>query len=248
MESRYAALAREIARDIAGGKHPVGSLLPGELELTERHGVSRSTVRSALQQLQDLGLISRHKRIGTRVEASRPHADYAPSLATLEDLIHFAAEAERRVRTIEEVVADDELAARLGCRPGQRWLLVTTTRSDPHQPERPIACTSVYVDPAYGKAVRQQVRRSTQLVSAIIEQEYGIYATEVDQEIRAIAVPTPIARLLKCDPETPALEITRHYRDPTGRAFEITVSVHPAKHFSYALKLRRRTNGSPIAS
>ena len=118
MESRYAALAREIARDIAWGKHPVGSLLPGEIELTERHGVSRSTVRSALQQLQDLGLISRHKRIGTRVKATRPQTDYAPTLATLEDLIHFAAEAERRVRAIEEIVADDELAARLGCRPG----------------------------------------------------------------------------------------------------------------------------------
>src|SRR5688572_19926951 len=77
MEPRYAALAREIARDIGSGQHPVGSLLPAEVELAELHGVSRATVRSALQQLEALGLISRRKRVGTRVEAARPVTGYA---------------------------------------------------------------------------------------------------------------------------------------------------------------------------
>ena len=74
MEPRYAALARQIAQDITGGQHPVGSLLPGEIELAEQHGVSRATVRMAMRQLQDMGLISRRKRAGTRVEASQPPA------------------------------------------------------------------------------------------------------------------------------------------------------------------------------
>ena len=95
MEPRYAALARQIAQHITEGQHPVGSLLPGEVELAELHGVSRATVRSALQQLQDMGLISRRKRAGTRVEASQPPAGYAPSLGTIEDLVQYAAEAER---------------------------------------------------------------------------------------------------------------------------------------------------------
>ena len=98
VETRYAALAREMALDIAEGRHPVGSLLPGELELAEQRGVSRATVRAALAQLEELGLISRRKRAGTRVEARRPHIDYAPSLTTLEDLVHYAAETVRQVQ------------------------------------------------------------------------------------------------------------------------------------------------------
>ena len=74
MEPRYAALARQIAQHITEGQHPVGSLLPGEVELAEQHGVSRATIRMAMRQLQDMGLISRRKRAGTRVEAGRRRA------------------------------------------------------------------------------------------------------------------------------------------------------------------------------
>lgn len=244
MGPRYASLAREIALDIANGRHPVGSLLPGELLLAEQHGVSRATVRAALKQLQDLGLISRRKRAGTRVEASRPQTEYAPSLTTLEDLVHYAAETKRRVQEVEEIVADDQLAVRLGCRPGQRWLRLLTTRGDPRRPAWPIAATTVYVDPAYGAGVRRDVGRRTQLISTIIEQEYGTYAAEVRQEIRAVSVNVPEALRLGCEPGVPALEVTRHYRDPTGRPFEITISVQPADRFSYVLNLRRLPNGA----
>jgi DNA-binding GntR family transcriptional regulator len=239
MEPRYAALAREIALEIANGQHPVGSLLPNEIEFAEQRGVSRATVRAALRQLQELGLISRRRRAGTRVEATHPRTDYAPSLTTLEDLIHYAAETERRVHEIAEIVADDTLAARIRCRPGQRWLRLLTTRGDPHRPDRPIACTSVYIDPAYGPGVRRRVRDSKELISTIIEQEHGTYATEVRQEIRAVSLSPAVARRLGCEAGAPALEVTRHYRDQTGRSFEITISVQPADRFSYVLSLRR---------
>ena len=247
MEPRYAALAREIALEIANGQHPVGSLLPGEVELAEQRGVSRATVRAALRQLQELGLISRRRRAGTRVEAARPRTDYASSLTTLEDLMHYAAETERRVHEIEEIVADDDLAARIGCRPGQRWLRLLTTRGDPHRRDRPIACTSVYIDPAYGPSVRRHVRRSKELISTIIEQEHGTYAIEVRQEIRAVSVSPAVARRLGCEAGAPALEVTRHYRDQTGRSFEITISVQPADRFSYVLNLRRVPDAASAA-
>ena len=239
VETRYATLAREMALDIAEGRHPVGSLLPGELELAEQRGVSRATVRAALAQLEELGLISRRKRAGTRVEARRPHIDYAPSLTTLEDLVHYAAETVRQVQDMQEIVADDQLAARLGCRPGQRWLRLRTTRGDPHVPSRPIAATTVYIDPAYGPAVRREIGRSRQLISAIIEQAYGTYTAEVRQEIRAVAMTVSMADKLRCEPGSPALEITRHYSDLAGRPFEISISVQPADRFSYVLRLRR---------
>jgi DNA-binding GntR family transcriptional regulator len=238
-EARYAALAREIALDIAERRYPVGSLLPGELELAEQRGLSRATVRAALAQLERLGLISRRKRTGTRVEAVRPTTDYAPSLATLEDLVHYAAETERRVQDMQEIVADEELAARLGCRPGQRWLRLRTTRGDPRDPSRPIAATTVYVDPAYGPAVCREVGSSKQLISTIIEQAYGTYTAEVRQEIRAVAITAGPARALGCEPESPGLEITRHYSDLAGRPFVITISVQPADRFSYVIKLTR---------
>ena len=138
-----------------------------------------------------------------------------------------------------ELVADDELAARLGCRPGQRWLRLRTTRGDPRDPSHPIAATTVYIDPAYGPAVRREVASSRQLISTIIEEAYGTYTAEVRQEIRAVAITAGPARALGCEPGSPGLEITRHYSDPAGRPFVITISVQPADRFSYVIKLTR---------
>lgn len=38
--------------------------------------------------------------------------------------------------------------------------------------------------------------------------------------------------------DTPALRVVRHYRNPAGRAYETSVSWHPADRFTYTLQLR----------
>jgi DNA-binding GntR family transcriptional regulator len=77
----------------------VGSRLPNELELAERYGLSRTTVRSALQHIERLGLVSRRRKLGTTVTAERPPAAYTRSLTTLEDLVQYATEVNRDVLT-----------------------------------------------------------------------------------------------------------------------------------------------------
>ena len=110
-ETRYAQVARDLVAGITSGRFPVGSLLPTELELCERFGTSRHTVRAALRELQALGLVSRRKRIGTRVEATQASGGYNESLASLEDLVQLAATHVRAVQEIDDVVADRSLAA-----------------------------------------------------------------------------------------------------------------------------------------
>src|SRR3954454_3865799 len=102
-ETRYAQVARDLTEGIANGRFPVGSLLPTELELCDHYGASRHTVRTAIRELQDLGLVSRNKKAGTRVEASVPAAGYRQPLTSVEDLIQFGAAHVREVREIAEV-------------------------------------------------------------------------------------------------------------------------------------------------
>ena len=70
-ETRYAQIARNLAEGIGSGRFSTGSLLPSESMLCEIYGASRHTVRAALRELEDLGLISRHKGIGTRSSGHR---------------------------------------------------------------------------------------------------------------------------------------------------------------------------------
>ena len=100
MNARHLDLARELAEGIASGRHPVGSLLPTEFELCEQFGASRYAVRKALDELQELGLISRRKNVGTRVEAARPAAGFTQQVATVGELVQYGAEHERTLRGV----------------------------------------------------------------------------------------------------------------------------------------------------
>nr|WP_253937874.1 GntR family transcriptional regulator [Dickeya dadantii] len=63
-ESLYKRIARELAQDIVSGKYPAGSLFPTEKTLCEVYQASRHTVREALRELTEQGLISRRKAPG----------------------------------------------------------------------------------------------------------------------------------------------------------------------------------------
>lgn len=248
MALKHTDLARELAQGIADGRFPVGSLLPTELELCEHHAASRYTVRLALGELQEQGLISRRKNVGTRVEAARPTAGFRQSLASVEDLAQFGATHVRTVRRVEEVVADLTLAAELGCPGGTRWLRISSLRmndegSGAKKRARPMGWTDVYVDAAYGDLAEQVRKTPEQLVSSLIESRYGRRIAHIRQEISAMAVPAGLAEELQVAPESPALKIVRRYLDADDAMFEVSVTVHPAGRFTYATDLSRAREG-----
>ena len=63
----HSLIAREIGIAIVTGQHPPGSTLPGEVEIAERRGVSRSVVREAIRMLAAKGLVLSKPKTGTRV-------------------------------------------------------------------------------------------------------------------------------------------------------------------------------------
>ncbi|QIX95769.1 FadR/GntR family transcriptional regulator [Cedecea sp. FDAARGOS_727] len=60
-------LAENLAQRILKGEYAVGSILPGEIELGELFGVSRTAVREAVKTLTAKGMLLSRPRIGTRV-------------------------------------------------------------------------------------------------------------------------------------------------------------------------------------
>lgn len=57
-------VADVLGKAIVHGDYPVGGILPSELELCERFGVSRTGVREALKMLGAKGLIAPRRRVG----------------------------------------------------------------------------------------------------------------------------------------------------------------------------------------
>jgi GntR family transcriptional regulator len=69
----WEGLYKHLRERIDSGDLPPNSEVPRELQLAAEHGISRTTVRQALAQLQADGLITRGKgRLGRRVRDQRP--------------------------------------------------------------------------------------------------------------------------------------------------------------------------------
>jgi DNA-binding GntR family transcriptional regulator len=124
LRTRWAIVAKLLAQRIARGEYPVGTVMPNEVDLAEQMGVSRSTVRAALGELQQAGMISRKRNAGTRVESVRPlhgPGSYNQTLATIEDVVQYGAQTDRKVQEIASETTDKALAALLDCPLGQTW-------------------------------------------------------------------------------------------------------------------------------
>jgi len=241
--TRYMALAQALIDDITSGRYAVGALLPTEHELSAHFGLSRHTVREAIRRLSELGLVTRQPGVGTRVRALRSASRYVHSSTGMGELFQYVRDVRLVLAQQVEIIADEELADLLECRPGQAWLKVVGERRVAGE-EQSIALTQVYIDWAY-RDVLKGISAPDLPLYAMIEQHYGIVATEVRQQISAVAIDEESARDLGVEPGTAGLKVVRKYLNAAGELFEVAVNLHPGDRFSHSMTMRLESSAAP---
>ncbi|HYM70661.1 MAG TPA: GntR family transcriptional regulator [bacterium] len=115
----YYQLESVLRDEIVAGRYAAGTLLPTEENLTRRFGVSRITVRRAMERLVSEGLIYRVPGRGTFVGAARPREfrierNPADLMGFDEDIRRLGIRPETRVLRREWVQAPAEVVESLG--------------------------------------------------------------------------------------------------------------------------------------
>lgn len=237
----YLQLAGKLIDGIHSGRFPVGSLLPREIELSAIHKVSRQTVRHAIAELRQKGLVLARKGVGTRVESVKAARRFNYSAQSVAELFAMAAETVMTVRTRTMTVARGKLAAQLGCRSGHRWLRLGCLRTTASE-SSPLCWTDIFVDGRFAPIVQKQdAFRSA--VFGLIEKESGETVVEIQQEIRAVIIGDGEALRIAAIPGSPALEITRRYFGTGRRLLQVSVNTIPADRFFYSVEILR--DGAP---
>jgi GntR family transcriptional regulator len=237
-EARYQLLARQLSASIANATYKVGSTLPSEIELAQHHAVSRSTVRAALDMLETQGLIERRRGAGTTVLAAKTPAGFGQTIGAVDELIQYARDTRRVIRSIKKVIVDIPTAERLGLAPGSAWLRLRGLRIAPQQPHAPICLTDTYIDTRLAE-VRHHLADETSAVCDLLERYHGVRTHSIEQELQGALIDREAATLLGALPGAPALRILRRYSDAAGWIFEFSDSLHPADRFSYRMRLDR---------
>jgi len=220
------------------GTYAIGDALPPEAELCRQFKVSRSTVRTALSQLQGLGLVHRHQGAATRVMATEVAPVYVHSMHATGDLMNFAGRTVRTVHQIEPMIADEAFAAELDSRPGRHWVRVGQSRNVVGE-TRPVAWTDVYIAQEYGD-IAEEVRTCPNLVYTLLEKRHGIITREIRQSIVATTLDMAMAQVFDAAPGASALKLTRRYIDMQDDCVIVAISVLPSPDFRYEIVLRRQ--------
>lgn len=245
--SRYSTLARTLIADIEAGRYRVGQKIPTEAMLQQRFGASRHTIREALRELKNQGMLVAHPGIGTMVKARTAGARFGYGVSSLQELIQFTHATRMRVVSRREVVADRELAARFGCKPGQHWHEAAVLRFAPRE-TLPLGRMSIYVREEH-KDVIGGISRSEVPIFNLLERDHGVRLVEVRQEIVAVTLDAATGRELKARAGTPALQITRLYFDSMDQLAMVSFGQYPSDRFSHTTRFRvRREAGSRASS
>jgi DNA-binding GntR family transcriptional regulator len=234
----YRAIYAQLAKEIAEGAYPVGQKLPSEQELCQRFSASRYTIRDALRQLQDEGIIRRRRGSGSIVASRLAPKRFVSSVHSVDSLMQYVAETRLEILTTEKIVVDHEFARMLGCPDDSVWLRISALRRSGDE-ALPFAYTEIYIAESYG-GVAADVGAYSVPVYRSIEEAYGLSIARVDQTIEAATADRNLASRLTTDLASPILRITRRYISSDGELVEVAINCHPANRFQYNTLFEQR--------
>jgi GntR family transcriptional regulator len=198
-----------------------GAMLPGERELSVRFGVSRATVRKALEELMARRIVERRHGAGTFVR--RP-AVAQPLMATSfgDDMRRRGLAPSSRLLWWDTVVADTELAARLEMPGGADVLRVCRVRL---ADDEPMALETLHVPADRVPGLRGEDLEGTASFYEILATRFGRRIRSGTQSVAPVVLGPEQADLLGVDPGAPALRFVRTSRDQRGEVVERVESV-----------------------
>ncbi|HEY1544913.1 MAG TPA: phosphonate metabolism transcriptional regulator PhnF [Xanthobacteraceae bacterium] len=136
-------IADELEQSIARGTYEPGSKLPGEIDIAERFGVNRHTVRRAIAALAQRGIVRAERGSGTYIEQRRiPYP--IRSRTRFSEIVGGAGHAvggRLIAHAVEE--ADPHLAKQLKLKPGTPVLRLERLR---HADRVPICIGSTWLE------------------------------------------------------------------------------------------------------
>ena len=229
----YHQLARQLLVAIETGLLPKGTFLDNELDLADRWQVSRPTVRRAIQDLVDAGMLVRRRGVGTQVVNDQVRRPFKLS-SLFDDLAAIGREPVTTVVTLTHVAADDDVADALGIAAGTDVVHIERLRAtSPSTQPLAILRNWLLVDVAGALTADELAGRG--LYGLL--RDRGVRPHSAVQRLGAVAADPTDAALLGVPEGAPLVTMRRVMQDDTGRVVELGDHRYDAAHYTVELNV-----------
>jgi GntR family transcriptional regulator len=231
LHAQVQQLLRELCRL---PKYQQGALLPDEVTLASRLGISRGTVRSGVAKLVQEGLLERKAGVGTRV-VTRQHCE--SGVTAWHSLTREMATKGITVQTFDQelgtTAATAEVAQALRIKAGVQVKRLDRLRG---WGGIPVLHSRSWFHPRLGLTGKEVF---DQPLYEVLLAETGAVVHHAREEFRAVAASTEMARRLRVTKGTPLLLRRHTVFDPGSRPIELCEVHYRSDRFTLTLDLRR---------
>lgn len=229
----YFQVAEQFTAAIQRGELAPGDRLDSELQLADRLGLSRPTVRQAIQHLVDKGLIVRRRGVGTQVV--RGEVRRAVELTSLhDDLARAGRQPSTSVLELAIVACPAQVAVALGVTAGREVQHVRRLRFADGEPLAvmenwlPLDLVRLTLDALQSRGLYAILRAA------------GLRVRGAQQRIGARAATAAEAQMLGERRGAPLLTMTRTAYDDQGRHVEHGAHIYRASRYALEVTVAER--------
>ena len=201
----YERVESVLAGDIADGSLPPKTQLPPEDGLIDRFKVSRTTVRKAIQNLVEHGLVEVRRGKGTFVTQPKITQELTELSGFVEDMRSLGRQASARLLDEQIVPAGESVARQLEIAAGTLVVRIPRVRMADNAP---LSFDETYLPREIGERILEN-DLETEPIFSLLEQKYDTPLVEAEYRLEAISADATVARALGIGEGSPIFLIER---------------------------------------
>lgn len=227
----YGQLVDLLCQKIDNEMEP-GDMLPSERDLSETYGLSRTTVRLAMRELEDMGMVTRRHGKGTFVaSSSREATNLMGTYSFTEQMRSHGRVPSTRVLEFDIREASKPVASRMEISLGEKVIRLRRLRL---ADEVPMMVERTYLPASCFVGLTREALEATPLYD-LIEQEYEQRIKVAEEAFCARIAQGDEPTLLGVPEGSAVLHMARTTRNDKNMVIEYTRSVARADQFEYKI-------------
>lgn len=223
----HSQIHQELRRRIASAELPSGAAFPSERELAENYGVSRMTVRQALKNLRQDGLIYYERGVGAFVSKRKLDVHTRNLNGFSEEMRRRGLTPSSKVLSITRKPAAAQTAASLGIAEADEVFYLERLRL---ADEMPMAFEQAFLPVTICPNLDDYNLEKLSLYE-VLKTRFGIEIDRAEEVLEAACAARDEAKLLQIKANAPLLVVSRVVYTETNRAVEAVKTIYRADRY-----------------
>ncbi|HEX2916609.1 MAG TPA: GntR family transcriptional regulator [Chloroflexia bacterium] len=227
-------LSQIFLQKIEGGEWQEGQVIPREVDIMESFGVSRFTVRQALEELAKAGYLERTKKRGTVVRRFKVEQNLSGFYSFARDMAAQGLEPTSKLLSLEEIEPDEETVLVMGL--PEETSNITHLRRLRMVNNEPLLIEDSYLALPPTVDLKAHDWRIMPLYN-VLETQYGIKVERAEEFLEPCILGEEEADLLESVPGAPAFRVERLTYDRDSHLFERRISLIRGDRYRFHIEL-----------